>query len=428
MSLKRIPWTNYFTTDPPLPFDVAFNIFEGGIVTEQILAHRYLLATCSSVFCTEFFGLLAEKRKIIPIKETTGHAFNFLLQYMYGFSLDYDETTVDQLFEILNLAERYDVAALKEHVTEKLAELTVFVEEVVEVAQVALAYNHFETASNSVLLTCSRIVKKNQESRAPLQFPQEDGALVAHLLSIEEPVCCEDELGCAMHDLFEEKCTQRPKVATPPPQNLTSVNWMDLLDPTSRIPADVSFKIIEGSNNNEGEEKVMGEVRAHKYYLAAASDSFKSLFFGQTPDSQSCHTEEVLDYCDNKILNLCEGPAKKLAKQSDEAPVEVKEEIEAEWNAVIKQRICDGGGEGDHMKQKGVEDINVVCSSVGAFQVMIDYLYGKFPTLRGAEEICEIFEIVDLADRFKVVGLEDEYRTAMFLYFRERPRWHSSPV
>ena len=60
-----------------------------------------------------------------------------------------------------------------------------------QVAQVALAYNHFETASNSVLLTCSRIVKKNQESRAPLQFPQEDGALVAHLLSIEEPVCCE---------------------------------------------------------------------------------------------------------------------------------------------------------------------------------------------------------------------------------------------
>ena len=69
----------------------------------------------------------------------------------------------------------------------------------------------------------------------------------------------QDELGCAMHDLFNEKCTQRPKAATPP-QNLTSVNWMDLLDPTSRIPADVSFKIIERSNNNEGEEKVMGEV------------------------------------------------------------------------------------------------------------------------------------------------------------------------
>ena len=69
----------------------------------------------------------------------------------------------------------------------------------------------------------------------------------------------QDELGCAMHDLFNEKCTSRSKVTTSP-QNLLNVNWMDLLDPTSRIPTDVSFKIIERSNNNEGEEKVMGEV------------------------------------------------------------------------------------------------------------------------------------------------------------------------
>ena len=59
----------------------------------------------------------------------------------------------------------------------------------------ALSYSHFETASNSVLLACSRIVKKNQESQAPLQFPH-DEALVAHLLSIEEPVCCEVAFAC----------------------------------------------------------------------------------------------------------------------------------------------------------------------------------------------------------------------------------------
>ena len=33
-------------------------------------------------------------------------AFNFLLQYIYGFSLDY-KISADQLFEILNLAERW---------------------------------------------------------------------------------------------------------------------------------------------------------------------------------------------------------------------------------------------------------------------------------------------------------------------------------
>ena len=50
---------------------------------------------------------------------------------------------------------------------------------------------------------------------------------------------------------------------------------------------------------------------------------------------------------------------------------------------------------------------------------MIDYIYGKYPTLKGAEEICEIFEIINLAERFKITGLEEEYRTALFLYFRE---------
>ena len=33
---------------------------------------RYLLATCSPVFCKQFFGLLAEKNKNITIRGTTG--------------------------------------------------------------------------------------------------------------------------------------------------------------------------------------------------------------------------------------------------------------------------------------------------------------------------------------------------------------------
>ena len=50
----------------------------------------------------------------------------------------------------------------------------------------ALAYSHFDSASNSVLLACSRLIKKCQESPA-LHFPH-DQPLVAHLLSLEEPV------------------------------------------------------------------------------------------------------------------------------------------------------------------------------------------------------------------------------------------------
>ena len=65
-------------------------------------------------------------------------------------------------------------------------------DDALQVARVALAYSHFETASNSVLLICSRILKKNQESQAPLQFPHNDEALVAHLLSTEEPAAADE--------------------------------------------------------------------------------------------------------------------------------------------------------------------------------------------------------------------------------------------
>ena len=110
------------------------------------------------------------------------------------------------------------------------------------------------------------------------------------------------------------------------------------------------------------------QVRAHKYYLAAVSDTFKSLFFGHDEESQSCYTE-ALDYCDN---NLCEGSVgvQKFKKRSEET-IESKKKFDGELKAVSKQ-ICDRGGEGEeHMMQTGVEDITVVCSSVGAFQVSL---------------------------------------------------------
>ena len=61
-------------------------------------------------------------------------------------------------------------------------------------------------------------------------------------------------------------------------------------------------------------------------------------------------------------------------------------------------------------------------SSLSAFKIMIDYIYGRFPKLRGreAEDICEIFEIENLADQYKIAGLKEEYRASMLLYLRYR--------
>ena len=95
-------------------------------------------------------------------------------------------------------------------------------------------------------------------------------------------------------------------------------------------------------------------MRAHKYLLAAVSNTFKSWFFGQ---------EEIqaLDYCDNKSFHLCD-------QKCPDAVKKFKMQCKMLKGAVPGQ-ICDKKGEVEYAKQTGVEDINIVCSSVSAFQV-----------------------------------------------------------
>ena len=146
---------------------------------------------------------------------------------------------------------------------------------------------------------------------------------------------------------------------------LANVDWLEFLSPASEIPTDVTFEIIQipryrySSLDSTESKVVIGEVRAHKYFLATISEVFKDQFFGE---------DSILD-----IRGL----------------------------------------------EPDIDTVEIIGPSYNAFKVMIDYIYGKYPTLKGAEEICEIFEIINLAERFKITGLEEEYRTALFLYFRE---------
>ena len=367
MSLKGILWSSYLGPSPPLPYDVIFNIIEEGKITGSIGAHRYLLSTCSPVLCTEFFGLLADRGRVIDIKETRFHAFRYLVDYIYGINrkLEIDKEA-QELFEILNIAERYDVQKLKENMIERLNAMQICAKNVMEVARVAEVYYHFNTVSDSILSSCSKLLKKllatdaeltescNRELQSDI-----DRKLVIDLIRMEDDLELKHDVRDSTQELPRNK---KPQEKGPdkeaPPANLREVNWVELRDPNNGIPPDVCFKIIEPSREVLKEEtKIVGEVLAHKYLLAACSESFKRMFFDHyEPKSSPCHL---------------------------------------------------------------IETIQLECSSLSAFKVMINYIYGKYPTLRGAEEICELFEIVDLAERFTISGLEEEYKTAMFLYFRE---------
>ena len=66
------------------------------------------------------------------------------------------------------------------------------------------------------------------------------------------------------------------------------------------------------------------------------------------------------------------------------------------------------------------KEIIVEDSSVRAFKTMVDFIYGRFPRLRSGSDICEMFEIENVAEKFRVNGLKEEYKSSMILYFRHR--------
>ena len=371
MTLNEIGWGQFLGSDPPLPPDVTFMVVEGEAVVGELRAHKYFLASVSTVFRKQFFGKLAEKKDIIDIKETTFDAFKFLLNYIYNGVSDVNEggRGLEEIFEIINLAEKYGMKTLSDEILKLLDEMDIEEANVVEVARTANVFKHFEAISKQLLTKCSDFLKLtliNDDELAVfcdsfVEYP-EDQQIVLDLLNMREEVDGSQDIDLIdVDELNQDKvCVALPLLSR---MCLKNVNWLEFLTYDSEIPPDVTFEILELPKYNDaiGHKVVIGEIKAHKYYLATISEVFKDQFFSEA----SIQDIEVI-----------------------------------------------GETTGD--------TIEIIGPSFNAFKVMIDYIYGKYPTLRGAGEICEIFEIINLAERFKISGLEEEYRTAMFLYFRER--------
>jgi len=372
MTLKEIGWGQFLGSDPPLPPDVTFRVMEGEAVVGELRAHKYFLASVSTVFRKQFFGKLAEKKDIIDIKETTYDAFKFLLNYIYNGSSDVNEGEggLEDIFEIINLAEKYDMKTLSNEILEQLDEMNIEEANVVDVSRTALEFKHFESISNLLITKCSdflKLILKTDDDLADfcdlfVRCP-EDQQMVLDLLNMKVD---KYEVPLDLDLIDVDELDQNEIIVALPMlfrMCLTNVNWLDFLAHDSEVPPDVTFEIFELSKYNDISDNkvVIGEIKAHKYYLASVSEVFKEQFFSK---SSIPKIDAIGDSIDHKI--------------------------------------------------------KIVGPSFNAFKVMIDYIYGKYPTLRGADEICEIFEIINLAERYKISGLEEEYRTALFLYFRER--------
>ena len=76
-------------------------------------AHKFLLALASPVFRTGFYGAQFEEKNKIEMKDTTLIAFKTMMNVIYNRPVNFKNMSVDQIFELVSLAERYDLKELK---------------------------------------------------------------------------------------------------------------------------------------------------------------------------------------------------------------------------------------------------------------------------------------------------------------------------
>lgn len=206
--------------DDMIPFDVTFKINENENATivgnnetdmdvREIGAHKLILAACSPVFKRMFYGAMKETKDVILIEQSTADAFSVLIDYFYQVDINCIDMTVKELFDLVNLAERYDVPELMYELMGQMKIVPICMENLMDVADTALKLSCFELASSTLLMNCAKVFKeKVTKVRDRIDFmvaqhKKGDGTVALKLLSLVESLpstecynCHEDEKEC----------------------------------------------------------------------------------------------------------------------------------------------------------------------------------------------------------------------------------------
>ena len=172
MAILKTDWQSFLSKDSELPPDVFFLVkTNDGLIVEEfgeaIGAHKFLLAGISPVFRRMFFGAMKETGEVVKVEETTCEAFSTMISFIYKvpgeeFSLT-DIRCPQKLFELLTVADKYQIMSLKTLTLDTLASLAMSHENLIFVATVAKNYRPlFESVSKDLLLKCLNFIKTGE--------------------------------------------------------------------------------------------------------------------------------------------------------------------------------------------------------------------------------------------------------------------------
>ena len=170
MAIMDTNWQTLLSSDSDVQPDVFFLVATDEHLEAEgkyIGAHRTLLSCVSPVFKGMLLGPMKEKGEVIKVKETTHEAFNTMISFIYKVpGQDWQEylgkviNCPQKLFELLTVADRYEILSLKTLTSDALGSLLISNENLIFTATVAKNYNLlFEDVTHKLLLRCLYWIK-----------------------------------------------------------------------------------------------------------------------------------------------------------------------------------------------------------------------------------------------------------------------------
>ena len=152
------------TSSSPIPGDIKFKVVdkEDGLVT-TFQAHKFILGLHSDHFNNAFFGsgvnFKEEEDGFVVIKDATKEAFEDFLGFNYEKHIKFEKKTLRELYDVLNLAEMYQVKELRDVVCDFIQNFPLSTDNVVKSAATAVEFLHFNDASQALFASCVAFTK-----------------------------------------------------------------------------------------------------------------------------------------------------------------------------------------------------------------------------------------------------------------------------
>jgi hypothetical protein len=207
-----------------IPGDVTFQISGPGeelaedmAVLGELKGHKVILGAFSPVFKSMFFGPLKETKDVIPIEQTTFEAFEKIIDYIYQKDIDWSGMTVLEMYDIVNLAEMYQMPDMMEEIKAQMENVAITEESLMDTAHTAAQFSQFSEVSTTLLRTCARFLQKTKKtSTERLDFAMKQSGNGQEATALQLLVLARDlpALECGNCGEPKEKCLDGKVVAS----------------------------------------------------------------------------------------------------------------------------------------------------------------------------------------------------------------------